>query len=717
MAASNLLAKLFLCAKTRYEADFQRCNLRLRNNLIFGKGSLVFSVYRQRRAKFSLVVALLAAMMLNLLASTFAQTANAAPNGPQSSDRVKNTNSTQLIAFNAPNINNGLVSSSLNVRNLPSIPVLMPQWFATSTQTALGLDNQNPTRPPAWSGDWANFGMLTGTAAQLPQPFNSIKVTWDGYTPTGTKIEMDVRASKDGQNWTLWDSLTNSGQTASFDGNAAYLFTQYRVRLFSKNSAVTPLFKNIHLQANVQNLSSLPVLNEPSAAPQVAPTFQVYASREGLVGGRTANGHIIQSHDHFVSLPSWTALNDYGHYDYQVRITTAAGNSAVAPVWDSGPWNFADNYWDSNRNEFKDLPVGKPESEAAYINGYNGGVNENGAGIYNPSGIDIGDGTFWDDLKLGGALTDSKLSVTFLWKGADPVAVSVNTPTVGSTSNTSTIKWQTTAAANSWVEYGFTTKYDQFSPIDNNMVTSHSIQLTDLTPGHTYHFRVHSAGVNGADVVSGDGTFTTAKGFTTALTPWQNDKGIGVTVAKTQDAVTLAGGRVNNSYWSDNPRDDFTAGASTKPNQVNANGSLDFDFVPNCDAKGQNCTFGFGSGYKAYVEFKNSKGDIVRIGLIHGAGISDKSATLMVEGTVGGKSVNQYYPPDVVDISQPHHLHVFWFNAQVYITFDYAAHPNPVAFHADGLTISFAGAGRAKGDVVATNFQNIAFGDSTVASS
>lgn len=674
------------------------------------------SLYRQRRARISLVVALLTAMVLSMLASTLSGTAYAAPNGPQSSDRV--TNSTQLIAFNAPNVTNGLVSSSLNVRNFPAVPILMPQWFAVPAQAALGLDSRNPMRPPAWSGDWANFGMLSGTAAQLPQPFNSVKVNWDSFTPVGTKLEMDVRASKDGQTWTLWDSLTTSGQTASFDANAAYLFVQYRARLFSKNPAVTPLFKNIKLEANVRDLSNLSLANEPSAAPQAAPTFQVYATREGLVGGTTANGHVIQSHDHFVSLPSWTALNDYGKTDYQVRITTADGTSAVAPVWDTGPWNFHDNYWDSPRNEFKDIATGTPEAEKAYLNGYNGGVNESGAGIYNPSGIDIGDGTFWDDLKLAGAQTDSKVSVTFLWKGSDPNPVAANTPAVAATSsNTATIKWQTTSAANSWIEYGFTTKYDAFSPIDSNMVTSHSLQLTDLTPGHTYHFRVHSTDVNGNDTASSDGTFSTANGFTTKLTAWHNDRGMGVSVAKTQDAVAIAGGRVNNGYWNDNPKDNFTAGASTAPNQVYANGSLDFDFVPSCDSKGQNCTYGFGSGYKAYVEFKNNKGDVVRIGLIHGAGISPSSATLMVEAKVGGKSVNQYYPPDVVDVSQPHHLHLFWFNAQLYITFDYAAHPNPIAFHADGLTVSFAGAGRAKGDVLAANFQNIAFGDSTVANS
>ncbi len=671
-------------------------------------------------------------MMLNLLISILLVAtpgAKAEPIGPQSGQNHQEN--FQTIAFEATDLTGGDYSSVSNLQNQFVGRSLMPAWFASQNSATIGvrLDSSHPTSPPMWSGAWANFGMMTGQPAQLNQSFNSVTATWNAHTPADTAVELDIRASKDGQRWTLWNVLTVNGGIAQFEQSSTYLYVQYRARLFSKFADVSPLFEGVQLTANVRNVSTLAVANIASAAPQTAPTFQVYATREGLVGGTTANGHVIRSHDHFVSLPSWTALNDPGKYDYQVRITTPAGVSAVAPVWDTGPWNFHDDYWHSPRHEFKDLPVGVPEAERA-VKGYNGGLNEAGSPVYMSSGIDIADGTFWDDLKLGGASTDGRLSVTFLWEGSDPNPAPTPAPppvpappakatlsglvTSSIGSNTATFKWQTSTAANAWVEYGFSTKYDQFSPINGNLTTSHSLQVFDLTPNHTYHFRVHSHDTNNNELMSSDMTFATAGGQTAPLTLWQHDKGIGVEVTKQYDNVIVAGGRINNSYWNDNPADDFNAGATTPVNLVAANGNLDFDMTPTCNDKGQNCTFGFGSGYKAYVQFNNYKGDIVRVGLIHAAGISPNAGTLMVEGTVDGKSVNQYYPADTVDITKPHHLHLNWFNKQLSIVFDYAAHPTSVTIAGDGLQITFAGAARAKDDIVATNFQNIAFGDGTV---
>jgi hypothetical protein len=693
----------------------------LRKHLVNDQGSI--SRKSSRQLKKPILKSLFTAMMLNLLTAILLvapSAVQAATIDPSTGTRAKPLpeNSSQILAFKASDIANGRYSSLLNVQTtLVDNLFLMPQWFAASGSSEIGmrLNNQTPNRPPEWSGDWANFGMFTAQPSQLKAPFNNVQVNWNATTPEGTAVELDVRASKDGQNWTLWNVQTANHSLAQFEEGAAYLYVQYRARLFSKSTFVSPTFKGVELAANVRDLSNLPVANIMSAAPQTAPTFQVFATREGLVGGRTANGHIIQSHDHFVSLPSWTALNDFGKYDYQVRIVTPNGTSATAPVWDTGPWNFHDDYWHNPRHEFKDLPVGTPESERA-IHGYNNGLNENGSPVYMASGIDIGDGTFWDDLNLGGASTDGRLSVTFLWEGINPVVPPTlsNAQSNNASRNAVTLTWQTTTSTNSWVEYGFSTNYDQFSPVDNSMVTSHSLTVYDLTPSHTYHYRVHSKDVYGNEVVSSDATFTTTDGQTATLKPWQHDKGIGVNIAKNWATIKVAGGRANNSYWNDNPKDDFNAGATTNNGAIAANGALDLDLLPACDDKGQNCTFGFGSGYKSYVQFNNYKGDIVRIGIIHGAVISPNSATLMVEGTVNGVQVGQYYPADSVDVTKPHHLHIAWFNKQLWATFDYAAHINAIAIAGDGLQVSFAGAGRAKDDIVATTFDNIAFGDGTV---
>jgi hypothetical protein len=160
----------------------------------------------------------------------------------------------------------------------------------------------------------------------------------------------------------------------------------------------------------------LPVASTQALQPvKTAPTYTVFATREGLVGHRTANGHRIRPRDRFVALPSFRVLSSLGGYEYQVRVTYR-DRSVVLPVWDVGPWNTKDDYWSPQRR-YSDLPVGKPMAQAAYQDGYNGGRDEFGRRIGLPNGIDIADGAFWDDL---GMVDSDWVEVTFLWLGEDP---------------------------------------------------------------------------------------------------------------------------------------------------------------------------------------------------------------------------------------------------------------------------------------------------------
>jgi hypothetical protein len=165
-------------------------------------------------------------------------------------------------------------------------------------------------------------------------------------------------------------------------------------------------------------LSMLP----PAAAqakeqPPTGPTYSVFATREGLVGHRTANGHRIVARDRFVALPDWGVLSSKGGNEFQVRVTYR-GRSVVLPVWDVGPWNTHDDYW-SPKRRYGDLPTGQPMAHAAYHQGYNGGRDESGRRVRHPNGIDIADGAFWDDL---GMTNSDVVQVTFLWLGTDPGA-------------------------------------------------------------------------------------------------------------------------------------------------------------------------------------------------------------------------------------------------------------------------------------------------------
>lgn len=62
----------------------------------------------------------------------------------------------------------------------------------------------------------------------------------------------------------------------------------------------------------------------------------VKATREGLLGGRTSTGYIVDKYIPFVALPDALAL-------YKVVRVTANGKSVLALVMDVGPWNVNDH--------------------------------------------------------------------------------------------------------------------------------------------------------------------------------------------------------------------------------------------------------------------------------------------------------------------------------------------------------------------------------------
>ena len=90
-------------------------------------------------------------------------------------------------------------------------------------------------------------------------------------------------------------------------------------------------------------------------------------------------------------------------------------------VWvgDVGPWNIDDNYWNPAsgprpRRMFTDLAQGYPESEAAYYDGYNGGVDQYGRTVTNPAALD-------QSLDVATAmglayLQNDWIDVTYLWE-------------------------------------------------------------------------------------------------------------------------------------------------------------------------------------------------------------------------------------------------------------------------------------------------------------
>jgi hypothetical protein len=221
-------------------------------------------------------------------------------------------------------------------------------------------------------------------------------------------VTVEVRGERSTGSWTEWREATGK---AAATLPAVSTAVQVRLTLQAAPNGAAPTVTGLALTAQPAGATTLAV----PPATTAAVSAHVFATREGLVGSTTANGHVIRSRDHFVALPSRRGLSPNGSTSFSVRVCNPGnGRCETAPVWDVGPWNTTDDYWNpsSQRQRWQDLPQGKPEAQAAFQNGYNGGKDEFGRTVSNPAGIDLADGTFIDGL---GLTNNGFVDVTYLW--------------------------------------------------------------------------------------------------------------------------------------------------------------------------------------------------------------------------------------------------------------------------------------------------------------
>lgn len=87
-----------------------------------------------------------------------------------------------------------------------------------------------------------------------------------------------------------------------------------------------------------------------------------------------------------------------------------------------------------------------------------------------------------------------------------------------------TVAWQTDEAADSYIEYGLDTGYGSAAS-NINLATSHTLALTGLSPGTTYHYSVRSQDASANAAASPDATFTTAAPQTYQCNDGQDNDG------------------------------------------------------------------------------------------------------------------------------------------------------------------------------------------------
>jgi hypothetical protein len=259
-------------------------------------------------------------------------------------------------------------------------------------------------------------GLLTLLPQQLDITTDRIAARVLGDVPADSAAVVDIRGRRSTGGWTEW---IPAGPAHGAPGTGSMV-----AELPEPTSEVQGRLVLTGPQGGGPAVRGLTFTAQPTTKriseggpEQAALSYRVFATREGLVGGTTANGHVITERDQFVALPSRRGLSPRDSSDYSVKVCAPNGRCAFAPVWDVGPWNTRDDYWNPapTRQEWHDLPQGLPQAQAAYQNDYNGGKDQFDREVLNAAGIDLADGLFWDALELN---DNAWVTVDYLWTGS-----------------------------------------------------------------------------------------------------------------------------------------------------------------------------------------------------------------------------------------------------------------------------------------------------------
>lgn len=91
-------------------------------------------------------------------------------------------------------------------------------------------------------------------------------------------------------------------------------------------------------------------------------------------------------------------------------------------------------------------------------------------------------------------------------------ALTISNVSVTSGQTSVTITWDTSVAASSQIDYGLTAGYGSQTALDPTLVTSHSVEISGLIAGTTYHYRINGTDIDFQTASTSDATFSTIGG-------------------------------------------------------------------------------------------------------------------------------------------------------------------------------------------------------------
>jgi hypothetical protein len=370
--------------------------------------------------------------------------------------------------------------SFLTLTPAPTISAVTATAVTTTTATITWTTDLN-------SSSTVNYGPTTGYGSSATGAASTAhSVNLSGLTP-GTQYNFDVVS-------------TNSPGGTQTSGN----FTFTTVNVAPTISAVN----STGVTANSATITW--TTNEPSSSQVNYGTTMSYGSQS------TLNSALVTSHSVTITgLASGTA------YDFDVvsanssSQSTTSGNStfttnAVPPVISAVTataigTTTATITWTTDQSSSSVVNYGPTIS---YGSNASGGTSVTAHSV-NLTGL--APGTTYDyEVTSANAGNGSATSSGFTF-ATNPVPPTItNVLTTGTTSVSTTITWTTDQASTSQVFYGPTSSYGSSSTLNSSLVTTHTVTITGLTPGATYHFDV--ASTNTSTTLTGtstDSTFAT----------------------------------------------------------------------------------------------------------------------------------------------------------------------------------------------------------------
>lgn len=359
----------------------------------------------------------------------------------------------------------GLVGSSVQVSGggFSASEAVTIQWGGNPATVRASADNagtvsQLVTVPFIGGGAQTVTltGQVSGRRTAATYTVRSSLALSPATGPAGTRVTVTAQGMPAGQPGTTYWNRAGTGGTAACSATVA-ANGSFTCAFTAPAGGASTTYPVVAIAGSESAAGSFRLTSSGGGDP-VGPvtggggTWTVAATREGLVGGTTSSGYVIQTLDRFVSLPActssscpwlqpgvahslWGIRTECGNACYVRVVNPNNGRCIVAPVRDTGPWFTQDDWWNPTASRFLNtltsnpnvLRQGYPGAQAARDGldiGY--GVAPSGVGISNKgyevgnsSAIDIGDGS-WVDLgySIAGASAGS-VTVTMLWQSGE----------------------------------------------------------------------------------------------------------------------------------------------------------------------------------------------------------------------------------------------------------------------------------------------------------